>query len=197
MTGLSPRVRGNQARRDLRREVERSIPACAGEPVCYQYTATANGVYPRVCGGTSALCATRAAPPGLSPRVRGNPQPVRGWMLPTGSIPACAGEPLYPGLHSEQVGVYPRVCGGTSAAAAVDWGARGLSPRVRGNHEARSKLVVGARSIPACAGEPACGTTPPVPAQGLSPRVRGNPRRRHPSHAPARSIPACAGEPEN
>ena len=47
--------------------------------------------------------------------------------------------------------VYPRVCGGTAAAAAA---AEGLSPRVRGNPgygrgEARER-----RSIPACAGEP-------------------------------------------
>ena len=72
--------------------------------------------------------------------------------------------------------------------------AQGLSPRVRGNLPGGTRRFVGARSIPACAGEPwkdwgkadrckvyprVCGGTDHtageyVNAVGLSPRVRGN-----------------------
>ena len=50
-----------------------SIPACAGEPF-----------YHKISGSWSQ---------GLSPRVRGNPLPVRTLCPLTRSIPACAGEP--------------------------------------------------------------------------------------------------------
>ena len=51
----------------------------------------------------------------------------------SGSIPACAGEPFTEDVTFETPAVYPRVCGGTSAAAAARAGPHGLSPRVRGN----------------------------------------------------------------
>ena len=111
--------------------------------------------------------------------------------------------------------VYPRVCGGTSGTPQTADGRGGLSPRVRGN---RLRLIITAyvkRSIPACAGEPTCGSWsarrrwvyPRVcggthissssarAIWGLSPRVRGNPRRVPAHQARLRSIPACAGEP--
>ena len=93
----------------------------------------------------------------------------------------------------------------------------GLSPRVRGNHDAQHQSVHGSRSIPACAGEPGgmmqirrpgrvyprvCGGTillagVAANTSGLSPRVRGN---HFPAGAVPRgagSIPACAGEPSD
>ena len=54
LSGLSPRVRGNQI------STEMSL-------VC-----PLDKVYPRVCGGTSDFWEQRAALEGLSPRVRGN-----------------------------------------------------------------------------------------------------------------------------
>ena len=50
-------------------------------------------VYPRVCGGTRPRTGNGPPPPGLSPRVRGNPSPDRERAAAAGSIPACAGEP--------------------------------------------------------------------------------------------------------
>ncbi len=50
--GLSPRVRGNRSENYLNPAPERSIPACAGEPVAASTAAAAISVYPRVCGGT-------------------------------------------------------------------------------------------------------------------------------------------------
>ena len=90
-----------------------SIPACAGEPNpgaerrCYQK------VYPRVCGGTIPMLTDIPEGVGLSPRVRGNQVHRRRSVPRAGSIPACAGEPIYAGLTIFAVGVYPRVCGGT------------------------------------------------------------------------------------
>ena len=51
--GLSPRVRGNRQRRQRRVLDSGSIPACAGEPRNLWANRRMNGVYPRVCGGTS------------------------------------------------------------------------------------------------------------------------------------------------
>ena len=71
-TGLSPRVRGNLRRLVIQHPLNRSIPACAGEPLYVPIYAFLQGVYPRVCGGTFGVSANRIAYAGLSPRVRGN-----------------------------------------------------------------------------------------------------------------------------
>ena len=178
-------------------------------------TLVAGGVYPRVCGGTGAVSALPGAVVGLSPRVRGNPPGVRCMMPFTGSIPACAGEPL--GRHTclRHARVYPRVCGGTNTVAECWQAGVGLSPRVRGNRRGSSDVCLVTGSIPACAGEPpphqprppACRVYPRVcggtelilmrslSVSGLSPRVRGNRRRHLPDLRKRGSIPACAGEP--
>ena len=172
-------------------------------------------VYPRVCGGTSRAPGCLQSPAGLSPRVRGNPPLVSPRVDPSGSIPACAGEPPRVVANPVISGVYPRVCGGTLIALVEDEHAVGLSPRVRGNQHRARVGNVQYRSIPACAGEPGrtrraprwCAVYPRVcggtgftssandAAKGLSPRVRGNRRKRRPGRARHGSIPACAGEP--
>ena len=97
--GLSPRVRGNHSLVGNMGNSERSIPACAGEPIKSALMIAMQGVYPRVCGGTMLPVSITSIVIGLSPRVRGN-QPANpvGYER-GGSIPACAGEPwLPPGL---------------------------------------------------------------------------------------------------
>ena len=96
------------------RHVERSIPACAGEPVDQSLFNKEPGVYPRVCGGTGPVSAQFLACRGLSPRVRGNPLDRDLRPLSVRSIPACAGEPGSPTLQNLEIKVYPRVCGGTA-----------------------------------------------------------------------------------
>ena len=132
-------------------------------------------VYPRVCGGTGTVH------PGVVPES-------------TRSIPACAGEP-YRVSASEPRTVYPRVCGGTWLASRHTSTCIGLSPRVRGNHEAEEYLRSRHGSIPACAGEPPSGwgwalsaTVYPRVCGGTTPGERITLER-------LRSIPACAGEP--
>ena len=111
----------------------RSIPACAGEPGTADPALHQLRVYPRVCGGTALAGAERLNDQGLSPRVRGNPQSVGEEEYWTGSIPACAGEPLTTADPLIFVRVYPRVCGGTGNTEVSFDSERGLSPRVRGN----------------------------------------------------------------
>ena len=96
--GLSPRVRGNRSVEVLRRHLDRSIPACAGEPASVAGCKKSNAVYPRVCGGTMKPCVMFSLAHGLSPRVRGNRARLIHGHLRSGSIPACAGEPVRAGL---------------------------------------------------------------------------------------------------
>ena len=152
--GLSPRVRGNPAQ-GLGAVVHiGSIPACAGEPADRPRGYADPGVYPRVCGGTRRLVELPAGQDGLSPRVRGNPNPVASAGKSEWSIPACAGEPDKYFAIYEAAWVYPRVCGGTELQRTAIALPEGLSPRVRGNHIHRGFPLGSGRSIPACAGEP-------------------------------------------
>ncbi len=172
-------------------------------------------VYPRVCGGTLGGTSPALTTRGLSPRVRGNRCFFATAASCSGSIPACAGEPMpYPAAENPK-GVYPRVCGGTQRTDDKYRPRFGLSPRVRGNPLGPVLFPAHVGSIPACAGEPTgidaarvdskvyprvCGGTvlldlPVDCLRGLSPRVRGNRlsgRRFRPRRG---SIPACAGEP--
>ena len=195
--------------------VQRSIPACAGEPVERIAPGVHPGVYPRVCGGTVPPPGDKLGVAGLSPRVRGNRRRTGGCHAPDGSIPACAGEPRSTERSDRARGVYPRVCGGTRSLSSDASSAPGLSPRVRGNHVDSPPDDGDDRSIPACAGEPAAGPSLAKDArvyprvcggtgvtaffarggQGLSPRVRGNLVAALAIGFVVWSIPACAGEP--
>ena len=192
--GLSPRVRGNPFYVSRRLLVERSIPACAGEPGPKSGVTGAWTVYPRVCGGTFNTGAGQNLIPGLSPRVRGNQAQYVPPQREIRSIPACAGEPSSSFPKPPMSRVYPRVCGGTRTLNNHLRYEEGLSPRVRGNRQMSIRPRGPTRSIPACAGEPAswsglssidrvyprvCGGTSfngtgPYRQRGLSPRVRGN-----------------------
>ena len=192
-----------------------SIPACAGEPFATVDGTAPIAVYPRVCGGTPAHSHHWRLQCGLSPRVRGNPLPFCLLSRPVRSIPACAGEPACPPRRRKRPGVYPRVCGGTTASGHNGGCNTGLSPRVRGNRCYDVSVLSYHRSIPACAGEPmrkkhafdcarvyprVCGGTSsrilcPYSHTGLSPRVRGNQMLAVVRVAEIGSIPACAGEP--
>ena len=113
MAGLSPRVRGNPSVTPNSGALSGSIPACAGEPRYRLSAAGRRRVYPRVCGGTFVDDDGHIGLWGLSPRVRGNQLAGQRTPEPSGSIPACAGEPCGRGIGALMPGVYPRVCGGT------------------------------------------------------------------------------------
>ena len=153
-SGLSPRVRGNRVVSGLAGLCSGSIPACAGEPRSAATRYRGPWVYPRVCGGTTAIAKQISSEGGLSPRVRGNPASMNQKGRCIRSIPACAGEPSAAEMPTMKVEVYPRVCGGTISPCSCRRRVNGLSPRVRGNPAAISQQTAELRSIPACAGEP-------------------------------------------
>ena len=212
--GLSPRVRGKLPRPPRHRPDCGSIPACAGETATAARIQRQAEVYPRVCGGNTAVVELLAAILGLSPRVRGKPVGRAYQRQRQRSIPACAGETHANGVRFTQAGVYPRVCGGNIHPKTGNSIASGLSPRVRGKHTRNGSAPNAAGSIPACAGETlhhpnldqewwvyprVCGGNDMraryyLAQNGLSPRVRGKRRRPYASGRRPRSIPACAGE---
>ena len=157
--GLSPRVRGNRPGRRSAERRSRSIPARAGEPRLSSALPPQIPVYPRACGGTSTVKPACAGAEGLSPRVRGNPMRLRATARLCGSIPARAGEPLFPICATFLYEVYPRACGGTFIDTLLKHIFLGLSPRVRGNRLVFRGVASILRSIPARAGEPKSEST--------------------------------------
>ena len=149
-----------------------SIPACAGEPYSKNTPNILAQVYPRVCGGTCIQCRRNYPVCGLSPRVRGNQHVGIAARPLARSIPACAGEPLWPQTLAGIRQVYPRVCGGTVSPLCYSQPSYGLSPRVRGNLRVCGDIGCPDGSIPACAGEPHGGWQD-APFRRVYPRVCG------------------------
>ena len=213
--GLSPRGRGNQLGPFRVFDLERSIPAWAGEPDNRTPGRFGLQVYPRVGGGTALEVGQSRLSQGLSPRGRGNPPPQPPPPHHQRSIPAWAGEPSTPATRRILLPVYPRVGGGTEPMGPEALFLTGLSPRGRGNPVCTNQPSRMERSIPAWAGEPrgqrgnlrrgavyprVGGGTRLLPGKlagvfGLSPRGRGNRFLDHIRQTQARSIPAWAGEP--
>ncbi len=193
-SGLSPRMRGSPDRASRHQIGKGSIPAHAGEPLASRWQAGRIRVYPRACGGATAIMRRRPDQTGLSPRMRGS-QALRGATnVGLGSIPAHAGEPGAFRADRSAMRVYPRACGGALSQSELARRAKGLSPRMRGSRRYRSRSPAARGSIPAHAGEPRLATTPrrsrwvypracggamsvaagALLRPGLSPRMRGS-----------------------
>ena len=93
MTGLSPRLRGNQMMPSTPPANAGSIPAPAGEPESGLLSIRFAEVYPRACGGTFRRSCHFVSVSGLSPRLRGNLKNSPHFDKKYRSIPAPAGEP--------------------------------------------------------------------------------------------------------
>ena len=170
-----------------------------------------------MCGAARKWPSSSVKSPGLSPRVRGSPNPFRAFRHSGRSIPACAGQPSCPPPPLKPSRVYPRVCGAASSRVIQTGVPKGLSPRVRGSHKPYRLLSEHRRSIPACAGQPlayakrlcatevyprVCGAAVrgflgAAAGWGLSPRVRGSHKPLKEVCPSLRSIPACAGQPSS
>ena len=151
--GASPRVRGKPRPAPVTGGAPGCIPACAGEAPWQAPRLPAQGVHPRVCGGSD-----RSTPPsicmrGASPRVRGKRRGPDALRHVLGCIPACAGEATPRRSTRNTTAVHPRVCGGSSRTSPTRRAKGGASPRVRGKHDAGGPLAPAERCIPACAGE--------------------------------------------
>ena len=131
--GLSPHALGNLCRIKAAAYPLGSIPACAGEPVCCILASQLTRVYPRMRGGTVRVRFLGLRLWGLSPHARGNLIRNGCRAFNHGSIPACAGEPLYSRSYSVALWVYPRMRGGTWQTVGDGVRVTGLSPHARGN----------------------------------------------------------------
>ena len=194
-SGLSPRVRGNQAVLVETHVRERSIPACTGEPLPLSGSITIPSVYPRVYGGTGLGFDLGHLGLGLSPRVRGNPPSSAPCHTKPRSIPACTGEP--PRFVSRWHGkaVYPRVYGGTLCRQGQEHPGYRSIPACTGEPWGRVGLFNAEEVYPRVYGGTTQASAPFRCRRGLSPRVRGNRPRRRPGPGHRGSIPACTGEP--
>ncbi len=110
--GLSPHVRGSQPMRVYGFGLQRSIPACTGEPNCWSLGVLPARVYPRMYGGAMHPKDRALFDEGLSPHVRGSLFACGDYVRMAGSIPACTGEPTPPTNPDIWPRVYPRMYGG-------------------------------------------------------------------------------------
>ncbi len=176
-------------------------------------TPSAVSVHPRACGEHATSNQIGNTGNGSSPRLRGTQRRLScatGWRR---FIPAPAGNTQKPPATRTRGAVHPRACGEHRDYRTCDAPQDGSSPRLRGTQRPQRGDRVGARFIPA----PAGNTTPPTddamrqPVHpracgehaanrsqngvicGSSPRLRGTPRRALAGTADRRFIPAPAG----
>ena len=197
------------------------------------HRASVEPVHPRVCGERRTSLSVISLSVGSSPCVRGTHWLATTFRNNSAFIPACAenarvlwlwflASPVHPRVCGErQSGRVPkartagssRVCGERVSSTFLLLCCDGSSPRVRGTHGLRSRLLRLFRFIPACAGNAFCSAVKNALAT-VHPRVRGERGERH-DHAgdgrgssprargtlvilmlllgPVRFIPACAG----
>ena len=213
--GRSPLARGSPRTYRTEVAVDRSIPACAGEPSFCTQSAPSVPVDPRLRGGAACGLPNILLSCGRSPLARGSLLFSQFCPLYPRSIPACAGEPNRVSSPLKPRAVDPRLRGGACCFRAQIAYFGGRSPLARGSRplvDIRRSL---SRSIPACAGEPSRGgfrscreTVDPrlrggaaqaLPGRcdrrGRSPLARGSHWGGGQKAVGYRSIPACAGEP--
>ena len=170
-------------------------------------------VHPRGCGEQEPRQHSAATTAGLSPWARGTDasaceRPCKQRLIPTGAGNSPGGE-----ARGHEGPVHPRGCGEQAAAAALDLGGCGSSPRVRGTGKGSPARRQEGRFIPAGSGNrvPAeiaprrsavhprgCGEQDqpaphPRPRSGSSPRVRGTALPTMATDGTHRFIPAGAG----
>ncbi len=211
--GSSPRLRGTHLAFEDRLDLERFIPAPAGNAFSGWASPSTIAVHPRACGERSARGDAGGAGLGSSPRLRGTRGRRRRGGAPYRFIPAPAGNAAHASRHRPQGSVHPRACGERGPLRDVQQRLVGSSPRLRGTHPAKLSTRPYRRFIPAPAGNALRpGAADPRPAvhpracgerqrqcvsqphrYGSSPRLRGTLAGRKAHGDVARFIPAPAG----
>ena len=169
--------------------------------------------HPRACGAHRQFQPRGASFPGSSPRMRGSRAGRKEMKFEDGIIPAHAGLTSTRCLHAVQRRDHPRACGAHMIPKFSAIFLSGSSPRMRGSHTYRLKLVAEDGIIPAHAGltcsrrrsartsgdhPRACGAhlhQGPRAAReaGSSPRMRGSRSCSPPPEIHPGIIPAHAG----
>jgi len=110
--GLSPRVWGHLAPKQLWATHMRSIPTCVGASGPSVPSLLPSEVYPHVCGGIELRRNRDPRREGLSPRVWGHLNQTGAKHISWGSIPTCVGASATNPCSGSSSSVYPHVCGG-------------------------------------------------------------------------------------
>ena len=152
VSGSSPRVRGTRNGNAQRQNIQRFIPAGAGNACGHGSAPTFSAVHPRGCGERPCFSTHASIISGSSPRVRGTRNhPV---TVPSEArfIPAGAGNALNEPPAQGKSSVHPRGCGERHNSSKVRRTKGGSSPRVRGTQSVVFMSVYPWRFIPAGAG---------------------------------------------
>ena len=157
--GSSPRVRGEAGRLIYPLAARWIIPAGAGRRLVSRCPRPRGRDHPRGCGEKHRRLGGHGHHPGSSPRVRGEEAVFPAEVEAVGIIPAGAGRRLPPHLRQRCERDHPRGCGEKVSPGAGMGGARGSSPRVRGEEKAAAALAASFRIIPAGAGRRTCRPT--------------------------------------
>ena len=88
--------------------------------------------HPRACGEHSIASAFACTFEGSSPRLRGTLPPINVMVVPTGIIPALAGNTVATELDADTGRDHPRACGEHLLHVQQLWPKLGSSPRLRG-----------------------------------------------------------------
>ena len=211
--GSSPRLRGTLKPSRPDRNVDRFIPAPAGNSDRTYLRHFRSAVHPRACGELIAYRASGSELAGSSPRLRGT---LLGGIISVLSerfIPAPAGNSRSGRNVAAFAAVHPRACGELAICAPACIAVIGSSPRLRGTLLDDARRDRQARFIPAPAGNSssptgprmrvsvhprACGELSHAARQfadllGSSPRLRGTPDSPISLPSMHRFIPAPAG----
>ena len=195
------------------RDIDRFIPAHAGNSTGKTFTTASRAVHPRACGEQAKRRFFVISARGSSPRMRGTGGQKRNVAPVARFIPAHAGNRSCLVAPSSADAVHPRACGEQPSARAMARRGAGSSPRMRGTGHHRDAQSPRPRFIPAHAGNrtklSSAGSTQSVhpracgeqrgektgfrSARGSSPRMRGTGPLDQPGDHQIRFIPAHAG----
>ena len=152
LNGSSPRLRGTVLVGHVEMEIQRFIPAPAGNSSFLLPQVRDQSVHPRACGEQISKPCLSSSLNGSSPRLRGTDPKIRGGSVHRRFIPAPAGnsEPVRPSVTVRSV--HPRACGEQFYAFKGWVTEAGSSPRLRGTASAAIDDDRSARFIPAPAG---------------------------------------------
>ncbi len=175
LAGSSPRGRGAQCRRCVRRAGDGLIPAWAGSTPRRVPALSSPRAHPRVGGEHRCALPSAVRVRGSSPRGRGaHPLGVAA-VVRQGLIPAWAGSTRSRSRSSWRAGAHPRVGGEHPHGSSKTRFSKGSSPRGRGARQRRPAALQEPGLIPAWAGSTP-STRSPRATGWAHPRVGGEHR---------------------
>ena len=151
-SGSSPRMRGTLIGCAGRIPSHGIIPAYAGNTQVVSKARCNVRDHPRVCGEHLRVSRIVFRELGSSPRMRGTPSGVVGFVYKAGIIPAYAGNTFSRFLGMPDGWDHPRVCGEHRLFSIRFLSYRGSSPRMRGTLYEVAADFLGSGIIPAYAG---------------------------------------------